>query len=256
MRRAVFWRFSCSPLRGTKSCENGGAGDAGPSPRRSSPDKQAAPGARARRRQNITLGDYTAALEHMDQFDRLRYQSPERRKSSRRDDHGGLPILPGGHREGLRPGPPRAAGSARSSATRCSPRRGKDAPTPAPDPGSGRPRVVRSASCRIQGTPERRRVSVVTSESSLPTSSPGEETSPVVWGDLMLRSKSIDPQARANVPIDFVGDLGIVSPPTDPRGENPRVPQEVRAACTHDQRSSARSRTPSSSPGGKFTSSV
>ena len=27
----------------------------------------------------ITLGDYVAALEHMDQFDRLRYQSPERR---------------------------------------------------------------------------------------------------------------------------------------------------------------------------------
>src|SRR6516165_10415408 len=29
--------------------------------------------------QTITLGDYVAALEHMDQFDRLRYQSPERR---------------------------------------------------------------------------------------------------------------------------------------------------------------------------------
>ena len=28
----------------------------------------------------ITLGDYAATLERMDQFDRLRYQSPERRK--------------------------------------------------------------------------------------------------------------------------------------------------------------------------------
>src|SRR5262245_48413251 len=28
----------------------------------------------------ITLGDFEAALEHMDQFDRMRYQSPERRK--------------------------------------------------------------------------------------------------------------------------------------------------------------------------------
>src|ERR1700678_2207950 len=28
----------------------------------------------------ITLGDFVAALEHMDQFDRLRYQSQERRK--------------------------------------------------------------------------------------------------------------------------------------------------------------------------------
>ncbi len=29
---------------------------------------------------NITLGDYVAVLDRMDQFDRLRYQSPERRK--------------------------------------------------------------------------------------------------------------------------------------------------------------------------------
>jgi peptidyl-prolyl cis-trans isomerase C len=31
-------------------------------------------------KRNITLGDYVATLERMDQFDRLRYQSPERRK--------------------------------------------------------------------------------------------------------------------------------------------------------------------------------
>src|SRR5260370_22258526 len=29
---------------------------------------------------SITLGDYVAALEHLDQFDRMRYQSPERRR--------------------------------------------------------------------------------------------------------------------------------------------------------------------------------
>src|SRR5580698_11434073 len=29
----------------------------------------------------ITLGDYEAALEHMDQFDRLRYGAPDRRKA-------------------------------------------------------------------------------------------------------------------------------------------------------------------------------
>jgi peptidyl-prolyl cis-trans isomerase C len=45
-----------------------------------------------------------------------------------------------------------------------------------------------------------------------------------------VRAKSIDPQARANVPIDLAGDFGIVSPPGDRRGENPRVPDEVRAA--------------------------
>src|SRR5258708_23184357 len=28
----------------------------------------------------ITLGDYAAALEHLDQFDRVRYEAPQRRK--------------------------------------------------------------------------------------------------------------------------------------------------------------------------------
>jgi hypothetical protein len=46
----------------------------------------------------------------------------------------------------------------------------------------------------------------------------------------MVKAKSLDPQARANVPVDLTGDLGIVAPPDDPRGDNPRVPAEVRAA--------------------------
>jgi len=33
------------------------------------------------------------------------------------------------------------------------------------------------------------------------------------------------------VPVDLAGDIGIVSPPGDPRGENMRVPDEVRAAA-------------------------
>ena len=54
-------------------------------------------------------------------------------------------------------------------------------------------------------------------------------TSAAQWGEI-VRAKSIDPQARANVPVDLAGDVGIVSPPGDPRGENTRVPEEVRAA--------------------------
>src|SRR5262249_45583676 len=33
----------------------------------------------------ITLGDYVAALEHMSQFDRMRYRAPERRKDLLRE---------------------------------------------------------------------------------------------------------------------------------------------------------------------------
>src|SRR5690606_134815 len=79
--------------------------------------------------------------------------------------------------------------------------------------------------------PERRRLSAITlatqaeAESVLTAAKKNPGSSQ--WGEL-VRSKSLDPQARANVPIDLAGDLGIVSPPNDPRGENPRVPEEVR----------------------------
>ncbi|MBL9108298.1 MAG: peptidyl-prolyl cis-trans isomerase, partial [Myxococcales bacterium] len=47
----------------------------------------------------------------------------------------------------------------------------------------------------------------------------------------LVKTKSIDAQARANVPVDLAGDFGIVSPPGDTRGENVRVPEEVRVAA-------------------------
>jgi peptidyl-prolyl cis-trans isomerase C len=49
------------------------------------------------------------------------------------------------------------------------------------------------------------------------------------WGE-QVRARSVDPQAKANVPLDLAGDFGFVSPPGDPRGENARVPSEVRDA--------------------------
>jgi peptidyl-prolyl cis-trans isomerase C len=56
-----------------------------------------------------------------------------------------------------------------------------------------------------------------------------KKASGVGFGEL-VKAKSIDPHARDNVPIDLAGDLGIVSPPGDARGENVRVPEPVRVA--------------------------
>jgi parvulin-like peptidyl-prolyl isomerase len=80
--------------------------------------------------------------------------------------------------------------------------------------------------------PERRRVSVITLASEATAKevlAAAAKSSATQWGEL-VRSRSLDPQARANVPVDLAGDLGIVSPPGDPRGDNPRVPTEVRQA--------------------------
>jgi peptidyl-prolyl cis-trans isomerase C len=68
---------------GCKSCDNGSSGDVADSghaqPTSLTPEQSKQTLAKVGD-DTITLGDYAAALEHMDQFDRLRYQSTERRK--------------------------------------------------------------------------------------------------------------------------------------------------------------------------------
>src|SRR5678816_2494851 len=74
--------FACLASAGCKSCgDNSATEDAGEHAQTSSlTPEQAAKVLAKVGDSTITLGDYVAALEHMDQFDRLRYQSPERRK--------------------------------------------------------------------------------------------------------------------------------------------------------------------------------
>ena len=66
-----------------KSCDHDGPGgdDAGHAqPTSLTPEQAKQVLVRFADGETITLGDYAAALEHMDQFNRLRYQSAERRK--------------------------------------------------------------------------------------------------------------------------------------------------------------------------------
>lgn len=181
----------------------------------------------------ITLGEYTAALEHMDQFDRLRYQSPERRKELL-DEMITVELLAQEATEKGYDKDPLAQQELRAvlrDAMLAEARKG--APTPAEVPES-EVRAWFEAHRAEYKDPERRRVSVIVASSE----ALGKEVldaarraaSDNEWGEL-VRSKSVDPQARANVPVDLAGDLGIVSPPDDPRGENARIPQEVRVAA-------------------------
>lgn len=182
--------------------------------------------------ETITLGDYAAALEHMDQFDRLRYQSAERRKELL-DEMINVRLLA---KEAEAKGydkDPLAQQELRAilrDAMLAQARKG--APTPAEIP-EAEVRAWFDAHRAEYKDPERRRVSVVvlkdeaTAKDALAAAK--KAAGPAQWGEI-VRAKSIDPQARANVPVDLAGDLGIVSPPGDPRGENTRVPDEVRAA--------------------------
>lgn len=180
----------------------------------------------------ITLGDYAAALEHMDQFDRLRYQSPERRKELL-DEMINVVLLAKEAREKGYDKDPLAQQEIRAilrDAMLAEARKGAPAPNEIPE---AEVRAWFEAHRAEYKDPERRRVSVVVLRDAATARQVLDQVkgtpAPAQWGEV-VRAKSIDPQARANVPVDLAGDLGIVSPPGDPRGENARVPAEVRAA--------------------------
>jgi peptidyl-prolyl cis-trans isomerase C len=180
----------------------------------------------------ITLGEYVAALHHMDQFDRLRYEAPERRKEllgemidvmlladeARAQGYDKDPLTEQEVREVLR--------DAYLEKAR------EGAPEPADIPAD-EVRAYYDAHKADFHDPERRRVSAIVLSSQAAAKAVLEaatKTTATTWGEL-VRAKSIDPQAKGNVPVDLAGDLGFVSPPGDSRGGNPRVPDEVRAGA-------------------------
>lgn len=221
---------------GCKSCDNGSTGETADSghaqPTSLTPEQAKQTLARVGD-ETITLGDYAAALEHMDQFDRLRYQSPERRKELL-DEMITVRLLA---REATAKGydkDPLAQQELRAilrDSMLAEAR--KNAPAPADVP-EAEVRAWFEAHRAEYKDPERRRVSVVVLREEAAArealAAAKKAATSTQWGEI-VRAKSIDPQARANVPVDLAGDLGIVSPPGDPRGENTRVPEEVRVAA-------------------------
>ncbi|MDB4938852.1 MAG: Peptidyl-prolyl cis-trans isomerase PpiD [Labilithrix sp.] len=224
------------PVAGCKSCDNGSTTevvDSGHENPTSLTPEQAKQVLVKLGDDTITLGDYAAALEHMDQFDRLRYQSVERRKELL-DEMITVQLLAKEAKEKGYDKDPIAQQEMRAilrDAMLAEAR--KNAPTPADVPEAD-VRAWFEAHRAEYKDPERRRVSVIVARdeatANAALTAAKKNPAPAQWGEL-VRAKSIDPQARANVPVDLAGDVGIVAPPGDPRGENTRVPDEVRAAA-------------------------
>jgi peptidyl-prolyl cis-trans isomerase C len=182
----------------------------------------------------ITLGDYVAALQHMDQFDRIRYSAPARRREllgemidvtlladeAREKGYDKDPTTQQEIREILRDAILKRA------------REGVPAPSDIP---AAEVLAYFDAHKADFHDPERRRVSgiVLASESAAATVlDAARKATPEQWGEL-VRARSVESNATARTaesPLDLAGDLGFVSPPGDPRGVNQRVPDEVRAA--------------------------
>ena len=179
----------------------------------------------------ITVGQFIATLEHMDQFDRLRYQAPDRRQEllgemidimlladvARERGYDKDPITQQEIREILRDAMLKKA------------RDGLPGPSEVPEVEV---RADYEAHRADFHDPERRRTSaiVVSGEGAAnAVLDAAKNATPIQWGEL-VRAKSVDPRARESGPADLAGDFGFIGPPGDPRGANPRVPEEVRAA--------------------------
>ncbi len=182
----------------------------------------------------ITLGDFARALERMDQFDRLRYQSKDRRRELL-EEMIDVDLLAGEARRTGIDKDPVAADALRNilrDAMLAEAR--KDLPTPAQIPNQ----EVRSyfeAHPEKFNEPERRRVAAIVLSDKKEADKVLKEAlkikSPAEWGELFAKHSITAPKTKAPPgPAELAGDLGIVGPPDEARGSSPKVPDAIRAA--------------------------
>jgi parvulin-like peptidyl-prolyl isomerase len=182
----------------------------------------------------ITLGDYAAALERMNQFDRLRYQTKERRRELLQEIVDMELLAQEAKRRGLdkEPEVQEAIRQILREAMIAESRKG------IPPPAAIEQDAIQKYYDEHQEEfrePERRRVSVIVvddkekAEDVLQQALAAE--SGEAWGKLH-RQHSVDEIAKPdpNAPADLAGDRGIVGPPGDAKGSSKAVPEPVRRA--------------------------
>jgi peptidyl-prolyl cis-trans isomerase C len=181
----------------------------------------------------ITLGDYAATLERMDQFDRLRYQSPERRRELLEEIIDVELLAQDARQKKLdqQPETQQAIRQVLRDALLVEARRGLPAPADLPQEEIRAYFEMHRDDFR---EPERRRVAhivVKDKETAAKVLALAKKANPRDWGNL-FQKYSLDAPKKGAVapPIEMAGDLGIVGVPGDARGDNPRVPAAVRAA--------------------------
>jgi parvulin-like peptidyl-prolyl isomerase len=205
--------------------------DAGPTAGKLTPEQAARVLAKVGDR-TITLGDYAATLERMDQFDRLRYQSPERRKELL-DEIIDAELLAQDARQKKLDQQPETQQAIRQilrDALLAEARRGLPAPA---EISADEVRAYFDSHRDDFREPERRRVAhiaVKDKETANKVLALAKKANAREWGELFQRYSLDAPKKGAPAaPLELSGDLGIVGPPGDSRGDNPRVPAPVRA---------------------------
>ncbi|AUX47102.1 hypothetical protein SOCE26_086140 [Sorangium cellulosum] len=183
----------------------------------------------------ITLGDFGRTLERMDQFDRLRYQTKERRRELLSEIIDAELLALEARRRGLDKDAAVEDASRQILRDAMIAQARKGLPAPADIPAS-QVRAYYEANAEKFTEPERRRVAAIVvgdralGEKVLKEAQKAASSS--AWGELFLKHSLTAPKDRAaSAPLDLAGELGIVSAPGDERGAHPQVPEPVRAAA-------------------------
>lgn len=183
--------------------------------------------------QVITLGDYAATLEQMDQFDRLRYQSPERRKELLEEIIEVELLAQDARERGLdkKPETQTAIYQILREALLAEVHRGARVPADIP---AEEVRAFYEKHRDEFREPERRRVGQIvlpTREAAEKLLDQARKATAMQWGEL-VQKHSLDkpPKPSPTNPLELAGEVGTVGAPDDPKGANPNVAPEVRAA--------------------------
>jgi PPIC-type PPIASE domain len=182
----------------------------------------------------ITLGDFARTLDRMDPFDRLRYQTKERRRELLQEMIDVELLAQEARRRGL-DRRPEVVDALRQLHRDALLQKVRDT---LPPPGAVTADEVKAyyeANAERYNEPERRRVSAIVMTSKAEAEKVLKLAQNVKnateWGELFLKNSITAPRSRGpNDPVDLMGDLGIVGPPGDPKGGNTKVPEPVRAA--------------------------
>jgi hypothetical protein len=181
--------------------------------------------------QTITLGDYTAVLDRMDRFDRLRYQTPDRKKQLLDEIIDTALFAREAERRGLA-GKPETKELVRQLLREELIRELAARQPKIEDIPAAEVRAFYDAHHDEFREPERRRITHValkdraTAEQVL---AEARSATAKQWGEL-VQKYSIDKPAT-ETPVELAGDLGFVTSPATGPNDNLQVPEAVRSAA-------------------------
>jgi len=181
----------------------------------------------------ITLGDFAAALERMNEFDRLRYQSPEKRKELLEEMIDLELLAIEAERRGLTQTPETQA-AVRQIMREAMVDEVRRSLPPADQIPLAEVQAYYDSHRDEFREPERRRVAALVfsdkaeAETVLPLA---RKASPPEWGKLyQTHGDGRSVKLSSVQPLETLGDLGFVGPLDDRKGDHPNVPDPVRQA--------------------------